>query len=195
MWLAEMRRMTRLTLHGATMYAEGSLPKPGQDAPRFSLATESLSDVGLDHFGPRCKLLNIVPSLELPSCAAAAQRLAELLRPWPDAVLITISPDLPFAGARFGLRDAEGRVLRLSSFRSPGFARAYGVELVSGPLKGLLAPALLVLDARHRVLHAQLVREMSDAPDHAAALDAVRRACSRDAATSVASTPVATVAA
>lgn len=190
-----MRRMTRLTLHGATMYAEGSLPKPGRAAPRFTLAGEDLRDITLDHFGARCKLLNIVPSLELPSCAAATQRLAALLLPWPDAVLITISPDLPFAGPRLAARDAEGRVLRLSSFRSPGFARAYGVELVSGPLKGLLAPALLVLDAGNRVLHAELVREMSAAPDHAAALAAVRQACARDAATSVASAPVATVAA
>lgn len=195
MWLAEMRRMTRLTLHGTAMYAEGTLPKCGQEAPRFTLATESLSDVGLDHFGARCKLLNIVPSLELPSCAAATLRLIELLRPWPEAVLITISPDLPFAGPRLGAREADGRAVRLSSFRSAGFARAYGVDLVSGPLKGLLAPALLVLDARHRVLHAQLVREMSEAPDHAAALAALRQAGARDAATSVAPRPVATVAA
>jgi thiol peroxidase len=186
--------MTRLTLHGTAMYAEGTLPKPGQDAPRFSLATESLADVGLDHFGTRWKLLNIVPSLELPSCAASTQRLAELLRPWPEAVLITISPDLPFAGPRFGAADAEGRAVRLSSFRSPAFARAYGVDLVSGPLKGLLAPALLVLDERRRVLHAQLVREMSAAPDHGAALEALQRACGRGAATSVASMPVAAVA-
>lgn len=195
MWLAETRRMTRLTLHGTAMYAEGTLPKPGQDAPRFALATDGLADIGLDHFGGRCKVLNIVPSLELPSCAAAAQRLADLLRPWPDAVLITVSPDLPFAGPRLGAGDSEGRVLRLSSFRSPGFARAYGVDIVSGPLRGLLAPALLVLDARHRVLHAQLVREMSEAPDHAAALAAVKQACLRGAATTVASTAVASVAA
>lgn len=186
--------MTRLTLHGAAMYAEGSLPEPGRQAPRFSLATHALADVGLDHFGRRSKLLNILPSLELPSCAAWTLRLAQQLRPWPDAVLITISPDLPFAGQRLGAGDADGRVVLLSSFRSPSFARAYGVDIVSGPLKGLLAPALLVLDERHRVLHAQLVREMSEAPDHAAALAALGQACGCRTATPVASTNVASVA-
>lgn len=194
MWLAQTRHMTRLTLHGAAMYAEGTLPQCGQDAPRCALATEGLADVGFEQFAARCTVLNIVPSLELPTCLAATRRLIELLRPWPDALLITISPDLPFVGGRLGGCHAAGRSMWLSSFRSPGFARAYGVDLVSGPLKGLLAPALLVLDARQRVLHAQLVREMSEAPDHAAALAVVQGVCTPGVATSVAALPVSTVA-
>lgn len=188
--------MTRVALRGTSMYVEGTLPRVGQEAPSFVLATEDLADVGLDHFGARHTLLNIVPSLELPSCAAATLRLAERLQVWPDALLITISPDLPFARPRIGVPDPSGRAVRLSSFRSPRFARSYGVDLVSGPLKGLLAPALLVLDTRHKVLHAQLVRELNKAPDFATALTMLQRACEGDTiATSVASTSVAAVAA
>lgn len=176
--------MTRLTLHGVAVYAEGTLPRAGQDAPRCALATAALQDVGLEHFGPRLKLLHTVPSLELPACAASLRRCEEALRAWPEVTLLVVSPDLPFG--RGQPPGAAPRTVRLSSFRSPGFARAYGVELVSGPLRGLLAPALWVLDARQRVLHAQLVREISEAPDLDAALAAVRGASTRDAATRVA---------
>ena len=176
--------MTRLTLHGVALYAEGTLPTPGQEAPRFSLANAALQDVGLDHFGRCLKLLHTVPSLELPSCAASALQCEEQLRAWPDLALLVVSADLPFR-RRLGAAGSR-RAVELSCFRSPSFARAYGVDIVSGPLKGLLAPALLVLDERHRVLHAQLVREISAAPDLAPALAAVRGAAARDGATPVA---------
>ena len=186
--------MTRLTLHGTPMYTEGTPPVLGRAAPRFLLTDANLTDLGLDHFGRRCKVLLTVPSLELPSCTASARQLEEQLQGQPGIVLVTISPDLPFAGQRLRGDDTPGQTVFLSSFRSPQFARAYGLDIVSGPLKGLLAPALMVHDADHRVVHVELVRELSRAADHAAALAAARQAIRRANATSVASTAVASVA-
>lgn len=181
--------MTRLTLHGTPVYTEGTVPAVGQEVPRSLLTTSQLTDVGLDHFGHGCKVLNIVPSLELPSFDAATRRLSDALRAYARATLITVSQDLPFANTRFD----TGHSAVLSSFRNPKFARAFGLEIISGPLKGLMAPAVFVLDGQHRVVHVELMREMSGAPDHAALLAAVRQASS-PRATTVASTPVAPVA-
>jgi thiol peroxidase len=185
--------VTRLTLNGIPMYTEGPLPSVGREAPRLLLTASDFTDLGLDDFGRHCKVLNIVPSLELPVCAASTRHLEERLRAYADVVMLTISQDLPFASPRLGDDDARARSQRLSTFRSPSFARAWGVDIVSGPLKGLLAPAVVVLDAQHRVRHVELVREMSQEPDHAAVLAAVRELTERGA-TSVASTDVASVA-
>lgn len=186
--------MTRLTLNGIATYTEGTLPRLGHEAPKFSLTTAALEDVGLEHFRARCKVLNIVPSIELPSCRLSTRRLEEGLRGLPQVTLLTISRDLPFVvpaphddGARF-------RSVTLSTFRNPSFARSYGVDIVSGPLRGLMARAVLVLDAHNRVLHAELVRELSADPDCLAALSAARCAVALGGATAVSSTDDATVA-
>ena len=181
--------MTRLTLHGTPVYTEGTVPAVGHEVPRLTLTSTQLTDVSLDHYGPGCKVLNIVPSLELPSFDAATRRLSDALRAYSRATLITVSQDLPFANTRFD----TGHSVVLSSFRCPKFARAFGLEIISGPLKGLMAPAVFVLDGQHRVVHVELLREMSGSPDHAALLAAVRQASS-PRATTVAATPVAPVA-
>jgi len=168
--------MTRITLHGDALYTDGAPPVLGSQAPKFTLATTSLADVGLDHYGRACKVLDIVPSVEVPSCVLSARRLAEIVP--REALLLVIAPDLPFAIQRFCETHALERVVALSTFRSPGFARAFGVGIVSGPLRGLLARAVIVLDAQHRVRYAELVREITGEPDYGKvvhALDAARR--------------------
>lgn len=165
--------MTRLTLNGSPVYTEGHLPAVGQEAPKFVLTGKDMIDIGLEQFGTQRKLLNIVPSLEMPNCAASLRRFNDQARKLPGTVVLSISHDLPFSSQ--GRIDAAAldRVVALSTFRSPHFARTYGVEIVSGPLKGLTARAVLVLDARNRVLHAQLVREITHEPDYAAAIEAL----------------------
>jgi thiol peroxidase len=183
-----------LTLNGIPTYTEGTLPRLGHEAPRFSLTTATLEDVGLDHFRARCKVLNILPSIELPSCRVSTRHLEDGLRGVPQALLLTISPDLPFAG---GMQNDDGvrfRSVTLSTFRNPSFARSYGVDIVSGPLRGLMARAILVLDAHNRVVHAELVRELSADPDCLAALNAARSAAETECATAVSSVDDATVA-
>ncbi len=167
--------MTRLTLHGDTLYTEGSLPSVGREAPKFSLATTSLTEVGLDRFGRVRKLLCIVPSLDTPACALSARRAAEVVRRQPDTALLLISPDLPFASQRFCETFGIDPAAALSTFRSPPFARAYGVQIVGGPLRGLLAHAVVVLDARNVVLHAELLHEVAGEPDYGRAGQALER--------------------
>ncbi|MDL2338168.1 MAG: thiol peroxidase [Pseudomonadota bacterium] len=179
--------MTRLTLNGIATYTEGTLPRPGQEAPKFLLTTSAFEDVGLDHFPGRCKVLNIVPSIELPSCRLSSRRLEEGLRDMPSVALLTISRDLPFIADSGRDDGARSRGVTLSTFRCPSFARSYGVDIVSGPLRGLMARAVLVIDARNRVLHAELVRELSEDPDCLAALSAARLAVEFGSATAVSS--------
>ncbi len=186
--------MTRLTLNGIATYTEGTLPRVGYEAPRFLLTTVALEDVGLDHFRARCKVLNIVPSNELPSCRESTRRLEEGLRSLPQATLLTISRDLPFSGGSQRVDGERFRAVTLSTFRHPSFARTYGVDIVSGPLRGLMARAVLVLDAGNRVVHAELVRELSSDPDCLAALCAARGVADSGCATTVSSVDDATVA-
>ena len=169
--------MTRLTLKGTPVYTEGHLPVVGHEAPKFTLTGKDLVDVGLEQFGMQRKLLSIVPSLEMPTCAASLRRFNDHARQAPGTVVLSISHDLPFATqSRIDAAQLD-RVVALSLFRSPHFARAYGVDIVSGPLKGLTARAVLVLDGHNRVLHAQLVREITDEPDYALAAAALIRSC------------------
>ena len=179
--------MTRLTLHGIATYTEGMLPQRGSVAPRFSLVSPTLEEVGLDQFSGRWKVLNIVPSTELPACRQSSRRLAEALRGLPHAVMLTISRDLPFALDRWCDGMPRSASVSLSAFRSPSFARGYGVDIVSGPLRGLLARALLVLDAHNTVRHVELVRELSDEPDGEAAVALV---CGAEAPVVAHATPV-----
>lgn len=186
--------MTRLTLNGIATYTEGTLPRLGHEAPKFLLTTSTLEDVGLDHYPARCKVLNVVPSIELPSCRMSTRRLEDGLRGLPGVVLLTISRDLPFVADHAQGGGARSRNVMLSTFRSPSFARSYGVDIVSGPLRGLMARAVLVLDAHNRVLHAELVRELSADPDCLAVLSSARVAVEPVGATAVSSTHDATVA-
>ncbi|WP_428423729.1 thiol peroxidase [Methylibium sp.] len=169
--------MTRLTLQGTPVYTEGHLPAVGHEAPKFILTGKNLDDFGLEQFGMQRKLLNIVPSLEMPSCAASLRRFNDHARQRPGVVVLSISHDLPFSSQSRIDASQLDRVVALSTFRSPHFARAYGVDIVSGPLKGLTARAVLVLDGHNRVLHGQLVREITDEPDYAAAVAALEKAC------------------
>ena len=109
----------------------------------------------------------------MPSCAASLRRFSDRARALSGVVVLSISPDLPFASPLCVDAAELERVVALSTFRSPGFARAYGVDIVCGRLKGLIAPAVLVLDGGNRVLHSQLVREITDEPNYAAVFAAL----------------------
>lgn len=158
--------MARITLQGEALYTDGALPRRGLQAPPFSLANSRMVDVGLDHFGRSRKVLNIVPSLDTPNCAQSARRIGELLRRHPDTILLQISADLPFAAQRVCAMLGLDGVVALSTFRSPLYARSYGVAITAGALRGLTARAVLVLDGGNTVLHAELVRELTAEPDY-----------------------------
>lgn len=166
--------MATVTFKGAPVQTSGDLPASGSPAPDFSLTKTDLSPAALADFAGKKKILNIVPSLDTGVCAASAKKFNEEVSKLEGVVLLNISADLPFAAGRFCESNGLQNVVALSTFRSPEFAQAYGVGITDGPLAGLTARAVVVLDAANSVLHAQLVPEIAQEPDYAAALAAVQ---------------------
>ncbi len=165
--------MASVTLQGNAMNTNGDLPAVGSAAPDFSLANGDLQDVGLADFSGRKKLLNIVPSLDTPTCAISTRKFNEYADEHPDAVVLIVSADLPFAQGRFCTGESLSNVVPLSMMRSRAFARDYGVLLTDGPLAGITARAVVVIDQGGTVLYTQLVPEIADEPDYEAALAAL----------------------
>jgi thiol peroxidase len=165
--------MTTVTFKGTPFQTSGDLPAVGGKAPDFRLVGGNLSDIGLsDHPGKK-KLLNIVPSLDTPVCAKSTRKFNEHAKAHPDTVVMIVSADLPFAQGRFCTGEKLENVVPLSMMRSKDFARDYGVLLEDGPLAGLTARAVLVLDENDNVVYSQLVSEIAEEPDYQAAIDAL----------------------
>jgi len=138
-------------------------------APALSLAAGDLSDKTLADFAGKRKVLNIFPSVDTNVCAQSVRTFNERASSLDNAVVLCISADLPFAQARFCGAEGLDNVVSLSTFRS-SFARDWGVAIESGPLRGLTARAVIVLDENDKVLHAELVPEIAREPDYDAAL-------------------------
>jgi thiol peroxidase len=165
--------MATITLQGNEAHTSGEVPKVGAKAPDFTLTDKNLTDVGLAEFEGRKKLLNIFPSIDTPVCARSTHKFNEYAKSHEDTVMLMISADLPFAQSRFCGDENLENVLTLSLMRDPDFARDYGVLIEDGPLKGITARAVVVLDENNTVVHSQLVTEIGDEPDYEAALKAL----------------------
>ena len=165
--------MTHTALKGAPVHTAGDLPTVGSAAPDFTLTNGDLTDISLSDFAGKKKILNIVPSLETGTCAASARRFNEEIQKVDNAIVLTVSNDLPFAQSRFCEANSIDQVVTLSQLRNRDFGRAYGVTIVDGSMAGLLARAVIVLDESNNVIHTQLVPEISNEPDYASALKAV----------------------
>lgn len=166
--------MAQITLKGNPIHTRGDLPAVGQLAPDFTLTDESLQNATLASFAGKKKILNIVPSLDTGVCAASAHRFEQEVGKLSDTVVLTISRDLPFAQKRFCSAEGITNVKPLSEMRDRKFGADYGVELVDGPLAGLLSRAIVVLDADNKVIHTEQVPEIAQEPDYDAALAAVK---------------------
>ena len=166
--------MAQTALGGKPVELLGNFPKAGQAAPAFTLVNKDLQDITLDSFGNKRKVLNIVPSLDTPTCQASERRFNQLAGSLTDAVVITISADLPFAMARFCSSEGLNNVVNLSTMRGREFLRNYGVEIASGVLAGLAARAVIVLDGNNVVRYTELVSEIKNEPDYDAALAALQ---------------------
>ncbi len=167
--------MTTITLAGNPIQVGGRFPQVGDKAPAFTLVAADLRNVGLSDFPGKRKVLNIVPSLDTPTCAMSTRKFNERASSLPDTVVLIVSADLPFASKRFCEAEGLKHVIPLSTFRGRGFLRDFGVEIEDGPLAGLTARAVVVLDASDRVIHSQLVPEIKQEPDYDAALAALKQ--------------------
>ncbi|MFO8005941.1 thiol peroxidase [Thioalkalivibrio sp.] len=165
--------MAEITLKGNPIHTNGDLPAVGAKAPDFRLTQGDLSDVGLADFAGKSKILSIVPSLDTGVCAESTRKFDQLVASRDDVVVLVISADLPFAQARFCSAEGTDRVVTLSIMRSRNFAKDYGVLIQDGPMAGITARAVVVLDADDKVLHAEMVPEIGQEPDYDAAFAAL----------------------
>tara|TARA_B100000953_G_scaffold69404_1_gene55837 strand:+ start:471 stop:986 length:516 start_codon:yes stop_codon:yes gene_type:complete len=158
--------MATITLQGNQINTNGELPKIGDNAPDFVLVNSDMEDVSLSTYQGKKKLLSIVPSLDTPVCAISTKKFDQLAREKTNALFITISADLPFAMSRFCKIENLDNVITLSMMRSRNFAKDYGVLITDGPLAGITARAIIVLDEEDTVIHSELISEIADEPDY-----------------------------
>ncbi len=161
-----------VTLGGNPIDVAGNFPKVGDTAPDFKLVNGDLTDVSLADFSGKKKLLNIVPSLDTGVCATSTRIFNDAAL--NGAVLMVISADLPFAQGRFCTAEGTKNAVTLSTMRGAEFMQNYGVAITSGPLCGVTARAVVVLDENNKVLHAELVPEIKQEPNYDAALAALK---------------------
>lgn len=162
--------MATITLKGNPVQTNGELPAIGSSAPDFVLVNKELSNVSLADYAGKKKLLNIVPSLDTGVCATSTIKFNQAMAGKGDAVALVISADLPFAMSRFCGAEGIENVISLSMMRSKNFAKDFGVLITDGPLEGICARAVVVLDEDNKVIYTQLVPEIGEEPDYDAAL-------------------------
>lgn len=165
--------MSQVTLKGNPVTLSGSLPKVGSTAPNFKLIKTDLSEASLEDFKGKNVILNIFPSIDTGTCATSVREFNEKSASMDNTVVLCISKDLPFAHSRFCAAEGIEDVISLSSFRNHSFAKDYGVEILDGPLKGLNARAVVVIDEEGKVEYTELVPEITEEPTYEAALRAV----------------------
>jgi len=174
--------MAQTAFKGSPVDLSGDLPQPGSTAPEFTLTRSDLSDVSMKDYAGKTVVLNIFPSIDTPVCAMSVRKFNAEIGQADDAVVLCISADLPFAHARFCGAEGLDHVVSASTFRSPDFGDAYGMRIINGPLTGLMARAVVVIDGQGKVAYRQLVDDISQEPDYDKAMAClssqdVMRAC------------------
>ena len=165
--------MATVTLRGNPVTVGGTFLKKGDAAPDFNLTGGDLKDVSLKDYAGKRKVISIVPSLDTPTCAKSTKVFNERAAA-ANTVVLVVSADLPFAQKRFCGAEGLSNVVSLSTLRGREFHNRYGVDIQDGPLKGLTARGVVVLDENNKVLHSELVPEIAQEPNYDAALAALK---------------------
>ncbi len=158
--------MAKITLRGNPINTSGSLPEKGSKAPAFSLVKSDLSTLTLDELAGKKVILNISPSLDTGICATAVRKFNVLAAGSENTVVLAITKDLPFAHGRFCSTEGINNVVALSGFRDTAFGKAYGVDILDGPMAGLYARSIVVIDEKGKVVYTELVPEIVQEPDY-----------------------------
>lgn len=165
--------MAKITLRGNEINTSGSLPVKGSKAPGFTLVKSDLSELSLNELKGKKVILDISPSLDTSVCATAARKFNQLVAEKENTVVLAITKDLPFAQGRFCTTEGIKNVITLSGFREPGFGKSYGVDLVDGPMAGLYARSIVVLNEEGIVVYTEQVPETVNEPDYEKAIAAL----------------------
>ena len=165
--------MSHIIYDGTEYRTHGTLPTIGSRAPDVSLVNTSLQDVSLANFMGKRKVFNIFPSIDTPVCAKSVIVFNRLADGIDDVALLMVSYDLPFAHARFHKQHDLRNVVGLSAIRHAGFGENYGVQIVDGPLAGMFARAVVVMDENNTVVHHEHIEDIATEPNYGAALKAL----------------------
>lgn len=161
--------MATTKFEGTEVHTVGELPAVGSQAPGFTLVGTDLADVTGSEFEGKNLVLNIFPSVDTGVCAASVRKFNQEAAALENTAVLCLSKDLPFALGRFCAAEGIENVVSASAFRS-GFGEDFGVTMTDGPLAGLLARSVVVLNPAGEVIYSQLVDEITTEPDYEAAL-------------------------
>jgi len=162
--------MALTKLGSVVVNTRGDLPSVGFPAPDFVFTGNNLKDVSLANFAGQNVVLNIFPSIDTRVCAISCREFNKRAASFDNTVVLCVSKDLPFAQKRFCGAEGIDKVITVSDFRSRGFGKTYGVELIDGEFAGLFARAVVVIDPTGKVIHTELVPVIGQEPDYEAAL-------------------------
>lgn len=165
--------MSKITFKGSAVNTSGDLPKVGSKAPAFSLVKGDLSEVTLSDLKGKNIVLNIFPSIDTGVCATSVRKFNKEASSLKNTVVLAVSADLPFASGRFCTTEGIENVEPASVFRSPEFAKEYGILMTDGPLKGLLARAVVVVNPEGNISYTELVPEIGQEPNYQTAINSI----------------------
>ena len=166
--------MAKITFKGSPVSTVGELPKVGTAAPTFQLTKIDLSPLGSVDLVGKNVVLNIFPSIDTGVCATSVRKFNQQAASLPNTVVVCVSKDLPFAQKRFCGAEGIDKVVPASWYRGPDFGKDFGVTMADGPLAGLFARAVVVIDKTGKVVHTELVPEIAQEPNYDAALKLVK---------------------
>lgn len=166
--------MATVTFHGDALNVAGELSQTGSNAPDFTLAGADLGDIKLADFKGQKLLLNIFPSIDTGVCATSVRTFNQRASELSNTTVLCVSADLPFAAGRFCAAEGIENVKTASTFRNLEFLQHYGVLLMDGPVRNLAARAVVCIDEQGKVVHSELVAEMTDEPNYDAAINALK---------------------
>ncbi|HPE86069.1 MAG: thiol peroxidase [Bacteroidales bacterium] len=168
--------MTQITLKGNPIHTSGSLPSIGSPAKDFSLIGRNLGEVKLSDFKGKNVLLNIFPSLDTEVCATSVRKFNSTAAQLDNTVVLCISRDLPFAHGRFCSTEGIDKVITASEFQNHDFSHDYGLDIVDGPMKGLHARSVIVVNPEGKIIYTEQVPEITREPDYDQAIEAITAA-------------------
>lgn len=162
--------MATVTLGGNPVNTNGSLPETGSKLVDLMFTKNDLSAVSVSDYQGTRLILNIFPSIDTGTCAASVRQFNKLASELSNTKVLCISRDLPFAQKRFCGAEGIENVETLSDFQAGTAGKTLGIELIDGPLKGLHARAIIVVDENNVVVHSELVAEIANEPNYDAAI-------------------------